>query len=262
MINWINSLDKNLLSFVIPTYNRPEFLNSCLKHIGEIHYELEGMHGPRVEVVVVDDGSSQDNMINNDWACTKCGDDFGVKIGYIYLSQNSGSVSIPRNIGISHISGRTIAPTDDDCFPRLEKITLFNKLWENDKNLLSYGGRSEFVADSNGDFQHRGNVTCENHNPKEVGIDNGQFVYKADVYQWIPPQFAINACDWELYRKIADYGNFVYCPEIVCDYLWHGQNMSLTPKHKRVNPLSKLRDYLPYFKDGEFKDACANLLDS
>ncbi len=258
MINqWIDSLNKDIISVIIPTYNRHKYFACCLRSLAACEM------AEKLEIIVVEDGSDDFNFSANKNlidAYINC--DMDIK--YIRLSENTGTVSIPRNIGISHASGRTIAPTDDDCFPSPKKFQLFNDLWTNEKNVLAFGNREEYSCTLDGDV-FPNPIHAEQKFPhyatthkKEVGLDNGQFIYKTDVYKDIKPVFAINACDWELYKNIADLGDFVYRDFVVSKYLWHHTNISRTPKHRRVNPLAVLPNFLEYFKPNEFTDACIN----
>ena len=257
---WAESLNKDIISVVVPTYNRSNFLGPLLKALESCVYSSI------LDVVIVDDGSDEyHGGVNAQLFREYETENVFHTLRYIKLDDNSGTVSIPRNIGISHILGRAIAPTDDDCLPRNKKFAqLYGPLWENNKTLLAFGDREEYQADINGDFNYYRTVNCSKFelSKESVGLDNGQFIYKADVYQWAPPQFPINACDWELYSRFAPYGDFTYVGQPVSKYLWHGRNISHTPKHARPNPLSKLEKYLPYFKEGAFKDACKSLLNS
>lgn len=257
---WAESLDKDIISVVVPTYNRSNFLASLLKTLEKCTLNN------RLDVVVVDDGSDDYNSGTNAKLCNEyeLGNPFK-HIRYIKLDKNSGTVSIPRNIGISYILGRSIAPTDDDCLPKARKFEqLIEHLWASDHNLLAFGDREEYQSDTNGDFSYYRTVDCSRFTEAKtcVGLDNGQFIYKADVYQFAPPQFPINACDWELYSRFADYGNFAYCGQPVCKYLWHGGNISRIAKPSRVNPLDKLEYYIPYFNEGPFKNGCKSLLNT
>lgn len=249
MKNWVDSLDKDLISIVLPTYNRPASLSRCLAHIKNSIYK-------NLQIIVVDDGSSKENReLNKIFFNIYSVDTTNSK--YIYLEKNTGGVSLPRNIGISYISGRTIAPTDDDCYPQpIKFFILRNVLWNNDGAMLAYGGRLEYDVNSEGNHQFKQYARCEfiEKNKTALGLDNGQFLYKADVYNHIDPVISVNACDYHLYTEFAPYGDFVFVDEPVCSYLWHGKNISLTPKPNRKDPSLLVKDYLDYFQDGPFKD--------
>lgn len=248
MINWINSLDPQLISIVLPTYNRPNFLKMAIFNIAATPHR-------RFEIIVIDDGSDSKLQKENQLICEEYQKLLKLDIKYIYLTTNSGTVSIPRNIGISHISGKIIAPADDDCLFRCNKLELLqNALTES--YILAFGNRTNHVMNTDGYFVENRTFNCEflTNDQRALGVDNGQFIYRADVYEHIEPILSINACDWELYKRIADLGKFSYINEVVCDYLWHGKNISLTPKPARKDPSLLVKDYLDYFQDGPFKD--------
>ena len=254
---WIKTLDPNMVSLVIPTYNRPLFLEQVMYSI------ISQINPPKYEYIIVDDGSGEVQSRLN-YEVYETYKNLGVDIKYIKLEENSGTVSIPRNIGISHISSLFISPTDDDCLLEPNKLDgLFGAItdiYDNDDTVvpLAFGNRRESVKE-NGVIKALKIVNCRHQNPYSVGLDNGQFIYDANVYSSIDPVFAINACDWELYKNIADIGPFVFIDEVVCNYLWHGSNISITtPKPLRVNPKDVLSKYKKYFKDGPFKDRCFN----
>lgn len=81
------------LSIIIPTYNRN-------KQVLRLLNQLEKQITPEVEVIVVDDHS--DTPLEPSW------------FKYIYLDENSGGASIPRNIGLDNATGEYIAFIDAD----------------------------------------------------------------------------------------------------------------------------------------------------
>jgi len=210
-----------------------------------------------LDIIVIDDGSNEYDAAMNATVAIQN------SAKYIKLEENSGSVSIPRNIGISWASGEYIAPTDDDCLPKSKKFSSLLTLMTDPSVILAFGNRDEFVL-QNSSFEFVRTVSCGGYvnNPKEVGIDNGQFIYRTSVYNSIKPVIAINACDWELYSRISDLGKFAHTNQSVCKYLWHANNISRIPKPNRVDPIKILPKYLKYFKEGPYKDACQSLLNT
>lgn len=244
-----------MISIILPTYNRSEYLGISLETIVIARKKVP------LQVIVIDDGS--DCMADNEKIVESYSGSLYIK--YIQLEKNSGTVSIPRNIGISWADGEVLAPMDDDCWPTEHKFdALYDLLMESDDNVMAFGQREVFNKDLNGDYIYNCTVSCEEYQKtkKAVGIDNGQFIYRRSVYDHIKPVFAINACDWETYKLFADLGNFAYLKKPVCQYVWHGGNISMLSKNKRVKPLSILGEYLEYFKDGKFKNECKNIADS
>lgn len=87
------STNEILLSIIIPTYNRNEYI---VKLLDKLHSQIQN----NVEVIVVDDHS--DMPLEKSW------------FKYIYLDNNSGGASIPRNVGLDNAKGRYICFVDAD----------------------------------------------------------------------------------------------------------------------------------------------------
>lgn len=95
-----------LLSVVIPTKNRPEFLKKILRSIYEQITDKS-----IVEVIVIDDGSSQKNISKNKAICKT--NNFAI----LEQQQSHGSGEA-RNKGILEAQGKWIAFLDDDVVPQ------------------------------------------------------------------------------------------------------------------------------------------------
>lgn len=88
-------------SIVIPTFNRPERLRSCLNSITS--QKFEGQY----EIIIVDDGSDVDlEPIINDFNNFK---------SLVYLRQENSGPAKARNYGAEKSNGNMIAFLDDDC---------------------------------------------------------------------------------------------------------------------------------------------------
>src|SRR5262245_30073027 len=87
------------VSVVIPTYN-------CAEHIGETLQSVLDQDYPNLEIIVVDDGSTDNTR---DVVAGFRSD----RITYVYQS-NSGGPSKPRNVGIAHAQSQYIALFDSD----------------------------------------------------------------------------------------------------------------------------------------------------
>jgi glycosyltransferase involved in cell wall biosynthesis len=89
-------------SIVIPTYNRPERLEKCLKSIDDLDYPRD-----RFEVIVVDDGSSTplDPVVLP----------FKEGLNIQLIRQNNQGPATARNTGAFKAQGQVILFTDDDC---------------------------------------------------------------------------------------------------------------------------------------------------
>lgn len=240
------------ISVILPTCNRPKLLESCLLSLYEQTFK-------NFEVIVVDDGSNEYEANFNKMIC-EVYKKLDLNIKYIKLHKNSGTVSIPRNIGIAMASGELIAPVDDDCWCLPNKFEDLAELM-GENIVLAYGERVDCEM-KNGKLYigNTSNTYYLQHNKTGLGVDNGQFIYKSDKYDLLGPIFPINACDWETYKLIAKYGDFAYTSEVVCKYIWHENNSSRTPKEKRVDPIKVLGEFKEYFNGTRFENAVASIL--
>lgn len=96
-----------LISIIIPTYNRIDSLKRLLE-------QLNNQMKDNVEVIVIDDHSDIKLDVEYKW------------LKYIYLEENSGGASVPRNIGLDNAKGKYIAfiDSDDSIKPNyISKIT-------------------------------------------------------------------------------------------------------------------------------------------
>jgi glycosyltransferase involved in cell wall biosynthesis len=234
-----------LISAIVPTYNRPKFLESTLLALYEQTFK-------DFEVIVVDDGSNDYEANFNKMICDVYSK-MELDIKYIKLHKNSGTVSIPRNIGVANATGQYIAPVDDDCFCEREKFEILSELM-GDNVVLAYGERID-CEKRNGTINQLNisNTSYLAGQKFRLGVDNGQFIYKNDTYTKVGPAFPINACDWETYKLLAPYGDFAYTPDVVCKYIWHENNSSRTPKEKRVDPMKVLGEFKQYFVGTKFE---------
>lgn len=92
-------------SVIVPTYNRPHRLASCLRALAALDYPPEAY-----EVVVVDDGSPTplDAVVAP----------FQDTMALTLLRQANAGPAAARNAGAQAARGRFLAFTDDDCAPR------------------------------------------------------------------------------------------------------------------------------------------------
>lgn len=119
-----------ILSIIIPTYNRNEYI---VKLLDKLHNQIQN----NVEVIVVDDNS--DIPLEKSW------------FKYIYLENNSGGASIPRNIGLDNAKGKYIAFIDADDLVSDDYIeTILNKIKEEwDYCYISWKGKTNRIIIEN-----------------------------------------------------------------------------------------------------------------
>jgi len=116
-------------SVVIPTYNRPERLQSCLEALEQLEYPRD-----RFEVIAVDDGSqvSLEPVLGQ----------FAKTLPLRVLRQENAGPASARNAGAALAVGEYLAFTDDDCRPEPDWLqALAAVVAENPNSLI--GGRTE-----------------------------------------------------------------------------------------------------------------------
>ena len=126
---------KAFFSIVIPTYNRPERLASCLKAITELNYPRD-----RFEVIVVDDGSKTplDSVVTP----------FGERIEVKLIRQANAGPAAARNRGAKAAKGEYLAFTDDDCQPTADWLTQFAAAFENAPSAMLGGKTINALSDN------------------------------------------------------------------------------------------------------------------
>jgi GT2 family glycosyltransferase len=91
-------------SLIIPTYQRPAQLSTCLRALAQLDYPRD-----RFEVLVVDDGSET--------PVDKVVAPFMDELTVILLRQANAGPATARNTGAARAHGQFLAFTDDDCAP-------------------------------------------------------------------------------------------------------------------------------------------------
>ena len=99
-----------LVSVILPTFNSKRFLSRSILSILNQTYR-------NIELIIVDDCSTDQSL--------KLIKEFAVKdkrIKYFRTQKNSGSASVPKNLGISKANGKYLAFLDADYYWMLDKL--------------------------------------------------------------------------------------------------------------------------------------------
>ena len=128
-------MNKPFFSIVIPTYNRPERLTSCLKAIALLDYPRD-----RFEVIVVDDGSK--TPLDDIVAPLKD------RINITLLRQENAGPAAARNKGAEVARGEFIALTDDDCQPTSDWLNKFVEGFKKNSEAM-IGGKTINALENN-----------------------------------------------------------------------------------------------------------------
>lgn len=122
-------------SIVIPTYNRPERLEKCLRSIAKLDYPHE-----QFEVIVVDDGSLKPMDIVVDL--------FRDQLNLRLIQQPNAGPAQARNAGASQATGAFLVFTDDDCMPLPDWLSRLNERLVSAPNCLVGGQTLNALPDN------------------------------------------------------------------------------------------------------------------
>jgi len=110
-----------MISIIIPTYNRAQFLEQAIQSVLAQDYFFEGPQAELFELIVIDDGSTDNTR--------EIIDSFVDRVNY-YFQENKG-ISVARNVGLSQTRGDYIAFLDSDDLWKKEKIRIQMNLMKN-----------------------------------------------------------------------------------------------------------------------------------
>ncbi|MBQ7454700.1 MAG: glycosyltransferase [Selenomonadaceae bacterium] len=91
------------ISVIVPVYNAEKFLPVCLESLA-----IQTLTD--FEVIVVDDCSTDSSVAIAESFAEK----FGGRLKIISLEKNTGSGSVPRNVGLEHALGEYVYFVDND----------------------------------------------------------------------------------------------------------------------------------------------------
>jgi glycosyltransferase involved in cell wall biosynthesis len=225
--------ERQLVSVIVPTYNRTSYLKLTLDSIASQTYSP-------VEIIVVDDGSpGQDNA-------ELCANYNNLK--YIRV-ENSGGPAAPRNTGLRNANGAFISLVDDDDIwlpHKLEKQVAI--LEENPDFSLVHGpcqlidengelketiiGRPGSLDVKHGDVSGRmaGNWTLMMPTP----LLRASLLKKVGFFNEIMPPAGE---DGEFWTRCSFHGKFYYLDEPLAWYRKHANNISTENKNYVKAPL-------------------------
>ncbi len=226
-------MEEPLVSVIIPTYNRPDFLKLTLLGIMAQTYS-------NYEILVIDDGSPTNEA---EQVCRSF-----EKVQY-YKIENSGGPAKPRNIGIQKAKGKYLAFTDDDDLWLPEKLEKQVRVLENNPDFGLVHGCCE-VIDKKGELKNR--IIGRLRNPEEKHGDVSQkmlgrwtvmmptsFIRKTvvDKVGFFNETMPSAGEDMEFWARCSFETKFYYQEESLVYYRVHGNNISDNKKGYQELPL-------------------------
>ncbi len=124
-------MKKQLISVVVPTYNRKEGIKKCIMSLFKQDY-------PVYEVIVVDDGSTDGTQ--------EMLEQLKKQYKFRYFRQRNKGPAAARNLGVKKAKGDLIAFTDDDCILYKDWLSELKKKLIN-KKIVLVGGASTLTRD-------------------------------------------------------------------------------------------------------------------
>ena len=127
----MKNLFNETVSIIIPTRNRSNILNECLKGIINQNFFC------KMEIIIIDD-FSQDNTQRVVFYWKKKFEEKKIKLNYVRNSSPKGA-NFSRNIGIKIANGEIIVLIDDDILPPPDWLYNLIKNFQNDRKLCVTG---------------------------------------------------------------------------------------------------------------------------
>lgn len=211
------------LSIVIPTKDRPEYLEKLLRSL------YNQMSGYNVEIIVVDDKSKTVNLEKNRILCQN------PNINLLEQNTPTGSGEA-RNRGIRDASSDWLAFLDDDVIPAKDWLSnIFKELNNISDNVVGIEGK--VICDGNGLWDR------EVENLQGNLFLTANIIYKKKILQQaglFDKRFLKYGEDQELAIRVQKFGEIVFRPSILVKHLPRKINFNSII----VNSFSRMHDML------------------
>ncbi|MBI5677227.1 MAG: glycosyltransferase, partial [Planctomycetes bacterium] len=242
MVN--NNLVKNiqLVSVIIPTYNRPDSLKRALESITTQTYK-------NIEMIVVNDAGEDVSQIINS---------FRDRLTIKYLTHDiNKDRSAARNTAIKHASGQYIAYLDDDdIFLPHHVETAVKVLTTTDYKVVYTDACRAYQIKMGNTYQ-----VIKKDIPYSVDYSKGIF-YKTNITPilcvvhdrtcfdevGIFNESLLVLEDWDLWIRMAEKYDFYHIREVTCEFSWRADGTSTTSS--KQDEFARVREliYKKYYK--------------
>lgn len=221
------------VSIIIPNYNYS-------RYIGEAIESALRQSKPPLEIIVVDDGSSDDSVDKIK--------QYPVKL----IEQKHEGVIAAKNIGCSIAKGSFILFLDADDILRKDALKEYLAAYEKDKEAAFYYSDMNYFGTINGRYK---SIRFNKKVLRELNYIHNSALLKREAFLMAGGyhlSMARGYEDWDLYLSFAEMGfRGVYIPKILLDYRQHNDNsrnqmdnetkgqviLTLYNRHKKICPL-------------------------
>ena len=208
-----------LVSVIVPSHNYLRYIGRCLESVLTQDY-------PNIEIIVVDDGSTDGTVEYLD----------GLGSAIKVFQQENQGVSVARNRGLLESKGEFIAFLDADDFWDISKISKQMSMVLSSNVDLVYSGVNLVAPDGitvTGTLAPEYYGDCATYFRRyptkaivTLGTSNALFRKTILALSGIlDSQLSISA-DWDFFRRYCDYGRVAILNEQLTFYRQHPENMS------------------------------------
>lgn len=212
-----------LISVIIPHYNQPEHLRTCLD---ALHRQKN--HGSDVEILVVDNGSAQSPQ-------DICSDHPGVRL----LFQGTPGPGPGRNLGAEQARGDILAFIDADCHASGDWLLVIETAFRKPGTQVIGGDvRVQYATPGHPTFLEPYERLYGYRNQKYIAegySGTGNLAMRAEVFEKVGPFVGLGVAEdreWGLRAKSLGY-IAVYAADMVVHHPAHKSFVELTRKWDR-----------------------------
>lgn len=211
-----------LVSVIIPSYNHEKFISEAIQSIIDQDYE-------NIELIIIDDGSSDDSVNIIESFRSTCEKRF---TRFEFRHRPNKGLCRTLNEALEWVQGEYLSTVASDDVWVKEKTTLQVKYLNNNPDSVAVFGNMTLIDEYNNIIQEY-KMSFKRHRfediflhrfyiPTPTNMARTKDIKKTGGYN---PNFIIE--DWYMWLKLAESGKFLDClPETLAYYRRHDDNLS------------------------------------
>lgn len=237
--------EMDLVSIVIPTFNRPFFLYEAIKSCLNQSYK-------EIEIIVVNDGGEKVDKIIDSFRDNR--------IKYITHRKNMG-LSVARNTGIKSATGEYLVYLDDDDILYPEHISLLlNYLKKGDFKVVYsdaycteqiFNGERYIVKKRFKEYSidyDKKRLLMENYIPVLCLMHHRDCLNKTGYFD----ENLVRLEDWDLWIRMSQFFDFYHINKVTCEYRRIQDGLSMMTGRKEPFVWSAINMFYKYRKLYEY----------